>query len=193
MHRRELLSLLGGLTAGSALAALSPDELLARGVRAHDKTRRTTGPIGPFTPHQAATLDRATELILPATDTPGAHAAGVTGFIAVIVGEWDTPEDRDHFMSGLTSLDAKSRERFGKDFVDGTETDQVALLTALDSEVQAMRGRHENVNANFYHRLKGLTLYGYYTSEVGATQELHNQVIPGRYDGCAPFTGNPHG
>ena len=193
MHRRELLGLLGGLTAGSALAAFSPDELLARGARAHARTRPTTGPVGPFTPHQAATLDRATELILPATDTPGALAAGVTGFIAVIVGEWDTAEDRDRFMKGLESLDTKSRERFGKDFVDGTEADQVGLLTALDGEAQAMRSRHENLNNSFYHRLKGLTLYGYYTSEVGATRELHNQVIPGRYDGCAPFTVNPHG
>jgi len=193
MHRRELLSLLGGLAAGSALAALSPDELLARGAEAHGRTRRTTDPLGPFTPHQAATIDRATELILPATDTPGAHAAGVTGFIAVIVGEWDTPEDRDRFMKGLDSLDSTSRERFGKDFVDGTEADQVALLNALGTEMQARRARHENQGENFYRRLKGLTLYGYYTSEVGSTQELHEQVIPGRYDGCAPFVGSRHG
>jgi hypothetical protein len=189
MHRRDLLNLLGGLAAGSALAALSPDELLARGARVHARTARASGPVGPFTPHQTATIDRATELILPATDTPGAHAAGVTGFIAVIVGEWDTAEDRDRFMKGLETLDTMSRDRFAKDFVDGTEADQVALLSALDSEVQAMRARHENTSTNFYHRLKGLTLYGYYTSEVGATQELHNQVIPGRYDGCAPFVG----
>lgn len=189
MQRRELLSLLGGLTAGSALAALSPDDLLARGTQAHSRTRRTSDPIGPFTPHQAATLDRATELILPATDTPGAHDAGVTGFIAVIVGEWDPPEDRDRFMKGLENLDMTSRDRFGKDFVDATEANQVALLSALDAEVQAMRDRHESLQANFYHRLKGLTLYGYYTSEVGMKQELHNQVIPGRYDGCAPFVG----
>lgn len=193
MHRRELLSLLAGLSAGSALAALSPDELLARGARAHARPRRATGPVGPFTAHQAATLDRATDLILPATDTPGALAAGVTAFLAVIVGEWDTPGDRDRFMKGLDSLDTMSRQRFGKDFVDGAETDQVGLLTALDSEAQAMRGRHEDMDNSFYHRLKGLTLYGYYTSEVGATRELHNQIIPGRYDGCAPFTANPHG
>lgn len=193
MHRRELLGLLGGLTAGSALSALSPDDLLGRASRAHEKTRGSTQPVGPFTPHQAATLDRATELIMPATDTPGALAAGVTGFIAVIVGEWDTAEDRDRFMNGLDELDTQSRARFGKDFVDGTEADQIGLLTELDNEVQAMRARKESVNHHFYNQLKGLTLYGYYTSEVGMTQELHNQVIPGRYDGCAPFTVNPHG
>lgn len=192
MHRRELLSLLGGLTAGSALASLTPDDLLARGTLAHRRTPSAPGPIGPFTPHQAATIDRATELIMPATDTPGAHDAGVTGFIAVIVGEWDTPEDRDRFMSGLENFDRMSRERFGKDFVDGTEADQVALLTGLDDEVQAIRARKESLTANFFNRLKSLTLYGYYTSEVGMTRELHNQVIPGRYDGCAPFMVNRH-
>lgn len=190
MQRRELLSLLGGLTAGSALAALTPDELLARGSRAHVKARSASRPVGPFTPHQVATLDQATELIMPATDTPGARAAGVTEFLAVIVGEWDTPQDRERFMQGLANLDVRSREKFGKDFVDGTEPDQVALLTELDNEVQAMRSRNQSTQQNFYHRLKGLTLYGYYTSEAGMTQELHDQIIPGRYDGCAPFPGH---
>ena len=35
--------------------------------------------------------------------------------------------------------------------------------------------------------LKELTLVGYYTSEVGATQELRYERAPGRYDGCMPY------
>jgi hypothetical protein len=33
-----------------------------------------------------------------------------------------------------------------------------------------------------------MTLYGYYTSEIGFTQELRKQIIPGAYHGCAPIT-----
>lgn len=187
MHRRELLSLLSGVTVGSALAGLSPNDLFAQGTLAHQQAR--TRAMDPFTPHQVATLERATELIIPATDTPGAREARVTEFIAVIVGEWDTAADRDRFMRGLGTLDERARSQFGKDFVAGSETDQVVLLTALDNEVQAMVTRPEDREENFYRRLKGLTLYGYYTSEVAAQEELHLQVIPGRYDGCAPFVG----
>lgn len=37
---------------------------------------------------------------------------------------------------------------------------------------------------HFFDQVKWLTLYGYYTSEVGVTQELGTLVIPGRYDPC---------
>jgi hypothetical protein len=35
--------------------------------------------------------------------------------------------------------------------------------------------------------MKELTLVGYYTSEIGATRELHHAPVPGRYDGCVPL------
>jgi len=35
---------------------------------------------------------------------------------------------------------------------------------------------------------RDLTLTGYFTSEVGAVQQLHEEIIPGRYDGCTPLT-----
>lgn len=41
----------------------------------------------------------------------------------------------------------------------------------------------------FFRTMKELTLLGYYTSEVGATQELHYVAVPGRYDGCVPRDG----
>jgi hypothetical protein len=185
MQRRELIRILGGMSVGGALAGLSPDELFARGIATH---RRASRAIGPFTPAQTATLTRAAEIIMPGTETPGATEAGVPEFIAVIVGEWDTREDRERFIQGLDSLDAKARERFGKSFVDGSEAQQAGVLTELDNEMQTYRAQHKNTDQLFYPRLKGLTLYGYYTSEVGMTQELQNQVIPGRFDGCAPVT-----
>lgn len=185
MQRRELIRLLGGVSAGSALAGLSPDELFARGVATH---RRAAQAIGPFTADQTATLTRAAELIMPKTDTPGATEAGVPEFIGVIVGQWDTPEDRERFLQGLDGFNARAQERFGKSFVEGSEAEQVGLLTELDTEMQTWRAQHKNTDELFYARLKGLTLYGYYTSEVGMTQELQSQVIPGRFDGCAPVT-----
>ncbi len=37
---------------------------------------------------------------------------------------------------------------------------------------------------HFFRTLKELTVLGYYTSEVGATQELQYTPVPGRYDAC---------
>jgi len=41
---------------------------------------------------------------------------------------------------------------------------------------------------------KNMTLHGYYTSEVGFTQELKLQIIPGAQHGCTalgPGAGDP--
>ncbi|MEM1118697.1 MAG: gluconate 2-dehydrogenase subunit 3 family protein, partial [Bacteroidota bacterium] len=40
----------------------------------------------------------------------------------------------------------------------------------------------------FYRQLKELTVAGYYTSEVGATQELQWLAVPGRYDADVPLS-----
>ena len=40
----------------------------------------------------------------------------------------------------------------------------------------------------FFRQLKELTLAGYYTSEVGATEELQWQASPGRYDADVPLS-----
>jgi hypothetical protein len=85
-------------------------------------------------------------------------------------------------------VDTRARAAFGKDFVDGTPAAQAGLLTALDDEAarwnaspSATRGPQP-----FYRRLKWLTLFGYYTSEIGAQQEQHFQIIPRHYVPCAP-------
>jgi gluconate 2-dehydrogenase gamma chain len=40
----------------------------------------------------------------------------------------------------------------------------------------------------FFRTMKELTIVGYYTSEVGATVELRHEAVPGRFEGCVPFT-----
>lgn len=49
-------------------------------------------------------------------------------------------------------------------------------------------GSTETSRAPFMRSMKELTLVGYYTSEAGATQELRHEPVPGRYEGCVPFS-----
>lgn len=39
----------------------------------------------------------------------------------------------------------------------------------------------------FFRTLKELTLLGYFTSEIGATQALTYTQVPGKYEGCIPY------
>jgi hypothetical protein len=36
--------------------------------------------------------------------------------------------------------------------------------------------------------MKQLTVWGYFTSEAGATKALRYVPVPGRYEGCIPYT-----
>jgi hypothetical protein len=72
----------------------------------------------------------------------------------------------------------------------------VTLLHAMDDEAAEKRTRrrerHGNtvpemdtqLKGNFYDVFRGITLHGYYTSEIGFTEELRLKIIPGAHHGC---------
>ena len=128
---------------------------------------------------------RAPEMTIPATDTPGARAARVHEFIDLILAEWDGDDDRARFLSGLADVDTRCRDAFGADFLGASAAQRTAVLSGLDAEVTALRAANASPEKHFFQRMRSLTVFGYYTSEVGATQELGYETIPGSFDGCA--------
>jgi gluconate 2-dehydrogenase gamma chain len=129
----------------------------------------------------AATL---AEHIIPQTETPGARAAGVHRFVDSLLTDHYAAAERDRFLAGLAAVDSQAQSRHGKTFVESTTGQQLALLRELDAAAYAAtRGE----DTWFFRRMKELTLVGYYTSEIGAMQELH--VSPfGTYHGDIPYT-----
>ena len=191
MRRREALKL---LMAGGVLPAL-PTDLFAFFQGAHPASGYA---LRTLNPHQNDTVVAMIDLILPATDIAGAKAARVNEFIDVILTEWAVDEERQDFLAGLAGVDKQSNELFGKNFVDASLAQQVALLRAMDESVAAQRARrmrHGNtipddrdkqLRGEFFTVFKGITIHGFYTSEIGFAQELNLQIIPGAYHGCAP-------
>jgi hypothetical protein len=141
-----------------------------------------------LTPDQVNFLDEVGETILPTTKTPGAKAAHVGQFMAVMVRDCYEPNDQKVFLQGIAQLDADSKKKTGKAFLESTPAERTAFLTALDKEQQAYSATQPKDAPNHYFRMmKQLTLLGYFTSEVGATQALRYLPVPGRYDGCVPY------
>jgi hypothetical protein len=183
MNRREALLALGG-------AAVLADPLFAAG-RSLQARLGSGGALQVLDPHQNATVVTIAELIIPATDTPGATAAKVNEFVDLALAEWFDTDERTRFLAGLADVDARSRKLFAKDFTTCTPEQQTQILTALDAELAELRDGEKQgytveatTSQRFFRNMKRLTLVGYYTSQVGATEELHNPIIPGRYDGC---------
>ena len=56
-----------------------------------------------------------------------------------------------------------------------------------NSEKNEIVKRATTSNKPFFVQMKGLTVTGYFTSEIGATQALDYLPIPGRFDGSWPM------
>lgn len=128
------------------------------------------------------------EIIIPETDTPGARAANVNRFIDALVGESYPPEDRKQFMAGLQNTQDRCEETYGASFVDCSEEEQREFVAELDEETFGLgTDEADRDNPSFFRSLKELVIVGYYTSEVGASQELRTNAVPGYYDGDVPY------
>lgn len=189
MNRRTLLQLaaaaLGGALSGSwvegALAGVSPATAPSRDV---------------FPGDTRAKVAVLAEMIIPKTDTPGAIEAGVPHFIDVMVADWYTDAERRIFFDGLAQLDTYCDNRFGAGFMACNEPERVAALQATEHVAQSYRstampsmfGNTIDEHTPFFHKIKELTVLGYYTSEVGAQQELRYNPMPMHYDGDYDFS-----
>ena len=132
-----------------------------------------------LTPEQARTVDAVAEMIVPATDTPGARAVGVPQFIDRAVGTWCDAGQAKLLRSGLDQLDVDARAAHGAAFADLAPAQQTALLTRYDTGGDPQRP--------FFSLLKELTTIGYFTSKTGATVTLRYDPVPGDYRGCVPL------
>lgn len=175
MDRRDALRRLAVAGIGTALAPAWVERLAAL---AHARAPQHLGSVEqalkPWVPkiltaHQDTTVTAIAEMIIPATDTPGAAAAKVNQFIDAVIEDAHEAE-RKEFFAGLTWVDTRSRELFGADFVDCAPDEQTALLTIISS------GRNtalaDRAGVDFFKAVKAMTITGYYQSEVGMREEL---------------------
>ena len=180
MNRREALQRVA-LLVGGAISA----PVLHAVLSGFQSTR--DGALQTLNAEQDKVVTLICDMIIPATDTPGAQAVQVNRFIDLLLSEWFKPEDRDRFLAGFAQLDERCRQACGKNFMDAEQKEKMELLLVLDREAIAARraGAKETL---FFGMLKEMTLAGYYTSQVGMTQELHYDPAPGYFDGCIPFS-----
>jgi hypothetical protein len=160
-----------------------------------------------FKPDNLAFLNEVADTILPDTKaSPGAKAAKVGEFMAVMIRDCYTAADQKTFVQGIGKLNDAAKKQYGSNFIDLPVGQRTSLLVSLDKEQQdyykqlykkidADMAEHktdpnyeEPDQPNHYFRMmKELTLFGYFTSEVGATKGLRYIETPGHFDGCVPY------
>ena len=183
LTRREAILRVSAMLGGVAL--VGQGAMLA-GCAAEPEDGGPASGEAPFTDSDIALLDEIAETILPETGSPGAKAAGVGPFMALMVADTYSPREQQVFRQGLQDVDERSDAAFGVAFVDAAPADRLTLLRRLDEEqVRHMNAPHET--AHYFRMMKELALLGYFTSEIGYTQALRYAETPGRYDPCVPY------
>ena len=177
MNRREALSRVALIMGGTVLGA----EAFLAGC--------TTGAPGlNFSKSDIAFLNEIAETIMPATNTPGAKEAKVGEFMTVIVNDCYEAKDQTAFMEGLKKLNEACVKANKKSFMEANAAERTAFLTVLDKEAAAFQKiKKPTEQKHYFTMLKELTLWGFFSSEVGATKVLRYIAVPGKYEGSIPY------
>jgi len=180
MNRRQFMQLSALVLAGGAVSgpslAVDQQQLFALGRSFIEQ------PVDLFASAQRKLLQAAVETIIPRTDTPGALDASVDRFIELCVAQFMTEPERTVFIAGLDEL---------VNAVDQQQSDLITLLTELEEQhsdavwyqLGNRVGNGFDSSAPFICQLKELTVVGFFMSEVGATQVLRHNPMPGQFDG----------
>ncbi len=179
MRRRELIRLIAGLTGAAFVGADAAGSTAGR-------ERRSI-----YSRADVRFFDEVAETILPRTDTPGAKDAEVGAFIARYSAGRYEPAHLAIVKDGIAQLDARMRAMHGLTFMRASADQKRSVLLAVDAEAK----RHEQAKADadrdrpphYFTLMKQLTLYGFFTSEAGATRVVRYRPVPGKYEGCVPY------
>ncbi len=176
MDRRTLLKNIAILTS----AAVAGAEVFLTGCKRSDAAV--------FSDADIALFDEIAEIIIPETDTPGAKAAQVGRFMVEFIADCYSEEDLNIVKNGLMEIDRISRAEYGKNFVKISPQQRYAILQKAALEARTNQEKaDDDTPTHYFTLLQQSTLLGYFTSEIGYTQVLRYEIIPGRYTGCIDY------
>jgi hypothetical protein len=172
-------TMLGGVAVGSLLTGNAISVAMAY-VPSNDKILND-GKI--FNKNQLVLLKQICSIVIPKTDTLGAAEVDTHGFIDNQLYHCHTKEDQNTVLALLTLIDSRAKQQGSNSFIKLTAKQQFQLLTELDL------GEHsfDQIQRADFKLLKQYICFGYYTSEVGATQELRYDPVPGGFKGSIPY------
>jgi gluconate 2-dehydrogenase gamma chain len=182
LTRRELLRraawLLGG--AVSAPAALA----ILQGCSAQESSAAIATPaLKLLNSAQFAVLAEIAETMIPKTTTSGAKDAGVPAFIDQVLAAVYPPDAQVRFLKGLDDFDAEAKAA-DRAFIERDAADRAAFVRQHLEAALAEGGDPKP----FILVARELTVLGFFTSQVGITENMDYVPVPTVYHGCVPLT-----
>lgn len=178
ISRREALQraavLLGGvITAPAALGILNGCNTATAGQTS-------------FTAHQLSMLQTIGDIIIPDTDTPGATKAGAINLMQDIFFVIEDEDGRNEFINSLTNFAAQAEKDLGMPFNTAPAETQSSYIHKVHNEL--FSGDVDwDAPRPFIWKMKAAVINAYFATEIGMTQVLQYQVVPGYYESCITF------
>ena len=159
-----------------------------------------------FSKEQGGVLTTLVDIILPKTDTPSASEVQVNLFIDRFANEVMDKEQQDFFKMTMDRFVGKALKDGGKEKATDlaaedlektlaaalkvTKDDQIQMFETINSYNEAIaKGETATLEDNIAHfafanNLRGMTIWGYKTSEFVGEEVLEYLPVPGEYIPC---------
>lgn len=165
LNRRDALKLLGVLPLAPALFRWTGPEVTQAAARVGALSATAASAPRFFTAHECATVRLLADMVIPADARSGsASDARVPEFMDFMMGDGSEAR-RIAFRGGLAWLDAESRQRYGKPFVEAGNRERAAILDDIAWPKKAPGTLAEGVA--FFSAFRDLAAAGFFSSELG--------------------------
>jgi glucoside 3-dehydrogenase (cytochrome c) hitch-hiker subunit len=187
MNRRHLLKGMGVIALYSSFPAVLSEFISS--CKSNSKPLRA----GFFSEDHFELVQQITDMLLPATSTPGAVEAHVPYFVDLVVKNCMSHDDQQLITKGLDQLNDRDGTRFSSLSKTGKQqalkkVDEDAFEKGTGSSVGPVTGGPSPYAYSAWFRIiKKLAVIGYFTSQEGMTKALNYVKVPGRYDACVPY------
>jgi Gluconate 2-dehydrogenase subunit 3 len=195
LSRRQVLKVLGTVPVAAALGQqpgqqqkpLTPH--VTPPVPKPSGTAATTAPAAPrfFNTHEWKTVRTLVDYVIPRDARSGsATDAKVPEYIDYLLSEKDASlNTQTAWRGGLAWMDTESNKRFGRTFIQATDSQRRQILDDIAYPDQAKPEMRYGVA--FFNRLRDMTASGFFSSAMGwqDVQYIGNVFNPG-YNGCPP-------
>lgn len=194
MNRREFLQCATLLVTGASASQLGFALSEEQRVYLATAPNYNNGKVDYLSDGQRSIIAAMAEIIIPRTDTPGAMDAGVPNYIELMAADWFNDQERAIFEDGLEDMQTRIPAEYGKAFDELPQEQQLEIMEALeDAASDSSWYEFANVqrdfisDAPFICQVKELTIWGFFTSELGGSQVLRHNPMPMRFDGHYPL------
>jgi len=132
---------------------------------------------------QLLTLQHICQTVIPKTDTLGAGDVDTHGFIDNQLYHCFDQQAQSSVSDVISKIEKHANTRYKKLFPKLSLPESTELLSNIDT---GQNGFNQAEKSQFKF-LKYLIVFGYYTSEIGASSELKYDVVPGGFKSAVPL------